>query len=109
MHFAYLAIAIAAEIMATSALKSAAEFTRLWPSLLVVLGYVTAFYFLSLSLRVVSVGIAYAIWSGVGVVAIAVIAWLVHGERLDLPALIGIGLILAGCVVINLWSRTATH
>lgn len=109
MHFAYLAIAIAAEIMATSALKSAEEFTRLWPSLLVILGYVTAFYFLSLSLRAISVGIAYAIWSGVGIVAIAIIGWLAYGERLDPPAIIGIGLILAGCIVINLLSKAAVH
>jgi small multidrug resistance pump len=100
-----LALAIGAEVVATSALKSAAGFTRLGPSLLVVLGYGVSFWCLSLALKTIPVGVAYAIWSGVGIVLIALIAWALHGQRLDAAALLGIGLILAGVLVIQLFSR----
>ena len=100
-----LALAIGAEVVATSALKSAAGFTRLGPSLVVVLGYGVSFWCLSLALKTIPVGVAYAIWSGVGIVLIALIAWALHGQRLDAAALLGIGLILAGVVVIQLFSR----
>lgn len=105
MHWLYLALAIVAEVVATSALKTAAGFTRPFPSLLVVLGYGVAFYFLSLSLRVVPVGVAYAIWSGVGTALIAVIGWLLFGQTLDLAAWIGLALIVAGVAVMQVFSR----
>ena len=106
MHWWYLALAIAAEVVATSALKTAAGFTRPLPSLLVLLGYGIAFYCLSLSLKVVPVGVAYAIWSGVGTALIAVIGWLLFGQTLDLAALIGLALIVAGVAVLQIFSRS---
>lgn len=109
MHWIYLAIAIVAEVIATTALKAAAGFTRPLPSLVVVIGYAIAFFCLSLTLRSVPIGIAYAIWSGVGIVLVSVAAWLLFGQRLDLPALLGIALIMAGVLVINLWSKSVTH
>lgn len=109
MAYLYLSIAILAEVAATSLLKAAAEFTRLWPSLGVVAGYGIAFYFLSLSLRSIPVGVTYAIWSGVGIVLITGIGWLAYGQKLDGPALFGCGLIVAGVAVINLFSKTAGH
>ena len=102
----YLLVAIVAEVIATSALKASATFTRPWPSALVIAGYGVAFYFLSRALETVPVGIAYAIWSGVGILLITVIAWLVYGQALDLPALVGLALIVAGVVVLNLFSKT---
>lgn len=107
MHWWYLALAIAAEVVATSALKTAAGFTRPLPSLLVVLGYSIAFYCLSLSLKVVPVGVAYAIWSGVGTALIVVIGWLWFGQKLDLAALIGLALIVAGVAVLQIFSRSS--
>jgi small multidrug resistance pump len=109
MHWIYLAIAILAEVVATSFLKTAAGFTRLWPTLLVLAGYGVAFWFLSLTLERIPVGVGYAIWSGTGVTLIAVIGWLVYGQRLDAPAIVGMALIVAGVVVLNLFSKTATH
>ncbi|WP_417499423.1 DMT family transporter [Methylophaga sp.] len=108
-HWIYLAIAIIAEVIATSALKASHEFTRLVPTLIVVTGYLTAFYFLTLSLRVIPVGIAYAIWAGLGIVLIAIISWIVYGQKLDLPALVGMGLIISGVLIINLFSNTGGH
>jgi small multidrug resistance pump len=108
-NWLFLGLAIAAEVIATSALKSSEGFTRLWPSLLVAAGYGAAFYFLSLTLRTIPIGVAYAVWSGVGVVLIALIAWLLHGQRLDAPALAGMGLIVTGVAVINLYSKAAAH
>ena len=107
--YVYLALAIAAEVIATSALKASEGFTRTGPSLLVAAGYGVAFYFLSLTLKTVPVGVAYAIWSGAGIVLIALIGWTVLKQPLDLPALIGMGLIVAGVVVIQLFSKAAAH
>ncbi|MGO1002806.1 DMT family transporter [Lysobacter sp. CA196] len=107
--YLYLSIAIAAEVVATSALKASDGFTRLVPSLIVGIGYATAFYFLSLVLRTVPVGVAYAIWSGVGIVLIAAIGWLFMKQTLDAGALAGIGLIVAGVAVIQLFSKSAAH
>lgn len=107
--YLYLSVAIVAEVIATSALKSAEGFTRPGPSLLVVLGYGVAFYCLSLVMKTVPVGVAYAIWSGAGIVLIALIGWLLLKQALDAPALIGMGLIIAGVAVIQLFSRTAAH
>jgi small multidrug resistance pump len=109
MNWLYLAIAILSEVVATSALKASAGFTRLYPSLLVVGGYALAFYFLSLTLRVIPVGIAYAIWSGVGVVLVCLLGWLVYGQKLDIAAGIGIALIVAGVVVLNAFSTTPSE
>jgi len=104
-----IAIAIVAEVMATTALKASQEFTRLWPSLLVILGYGTAFYFMTISLRVLPVGIMYAIWSGVGIVLISLLGWLVYRQTLDAPAMVGMGLIISGVIVINVFSSTVRH
>ncbi len=109
MGYLYLAVAILAEVVATSALKAAEGFTRPLPSLLVVAGYGTAFYFLSLVLRTLPVGVAYAIWSGVGVALIAVIGWVFYRQALDAGAIAGIALIVAGVLVIQLFSRSAAH
>lgn len=108
-HWVYLSIAIVGEVIATSALKCSAGFTRIVPSAVVVAGYGVAFYCLSLALKSIPVGIAYAVWSGVGVVLIAVIAWLVHGQALDAWALLGIALIVSGVAVLNLMSRAGAH
>lgn len=108
-HYLSLFIAIVAETVATSMLKSTEEFTRLWPSVGVIVGYVVAFYFLSFALRVLPVGVAYAIWSSVGIVLVSLVAFLVYKQRLDLPALLGMGLIIAGVVVINLFSKSVSH
>ncbi|HYO52201.1 multidrug efflux SMR transporter [Archangium sp.] len=107
--YVYLAIAILAEVIATSSLKATAEFTRPWPSLLVVAGYVVAFYCLTLSLRVIPVGIAYAIWSGLGIVLVATAGYVLYQQKLDAPALIGLAMILGGCIVINLFSKSSAH
>ena len=107
--YLFLAIAIIAEVMATSALKASENFTQLWPSLLTVTGYAVAFFCLSLTLRTMPVGIAYAIWSGVGIVLISAIGWIAFGQKLDLPAIIGLALIIAGVLVVNLFSRTVGH
>lgn len=104
-----LAVAILCEVIATAALKSSEGFTRLWPSLLVVAGYALAFYALSLALRTIPVGVAYAIWSGAGIVLITLVGWIAFRQSLDAPALFGIGLILAGVVVINTMSRSVAH
>lgn len=101
-----LALAILAEVVATTALKASDSFTRPWPSLLTVAGYAVAFYCMALTLRSVPVGIVYAIWSGVGIVLIAAVGWWLYGERLDAPAIVGMGLIVAGVLVLNLLSRT---
>ena len=104
-----LAVAIVAEVIATTALKSSQGFTRLWPALIVVLGYGVSFYCLSLTLRTMPTSVAYAIWSGVGLVLITLAAWLIHQQRLDWPAVAGIALIVAGVMVINLFSASAAH
>jgi small multidrug resistance pump len=109
MTYLHLAIAIVAEVIATSALKASDGFTRLGPSLFVVVGYAVAFYFLSLTLRTMSVGVAYAIWCGAGIILIALIGWLMLGQKLDMPAILGMALIVAGVAVINLFSSSVRH
>jgi len=109
MHYVYLGLAIACEVVATSALKNAEGFSRLVPSLIVALGYGAAFFFLSLALRAIPIGIAYAVWSGVGIILISVVAYFLYGQKLDLPALLGMGLIVAGVLVIQLFSRSQAH
>jgi len=107
--YLYLGIAIVAEIVGTSALKASDGFSRLGPGLLTVLGYGVAFYFLSLTLRTIPVGVAYAVWSGLGIVLISLVGWLWFRQALDLPALIGLGLIVAGVIVLNVFSHTPVH
>ena len=109
MKWVYLLLAIVSEVVATSALKSSESFSRLWPSVLTVAGYGVAFYLLSLTLREMPVGIAYAIWSGVGIVLVSLAAVVLFGQKLDLPALIGMGLIVAGVIVINVCSKSVVH
>lgn len=104
-----LAIAIVAEVIGTTALKASDGFTRLWPSAIVVVGYGVSFYCLSLVLRSIPVGITYAVWSGLGIVLISLVAFAVYGQRIDLAGLIGMGLIIAGVLVLNLFSRSAPH
>jgi len=104
-----LALAIVAEVIGTSALKASDGFTRPWPLAVVVLGYGVSFYCLSLVLRHIPVGIAYAVWSGLGIVLITLVAFWVYGQRIDAAGLIGMGLIIAGVLVLNLFSRTASH
>lgn len=100
-------MAIAAETVATSAMKSSEGFTRLVPSVIVVIGYGIAFYFLSMTLKEIPIGIAYAIWSGVGIVLISLVGWIMFGQKLDTPAMIGIALIISGVVVMNAFSASA--
>ncbi|HHA18272.1 MAG TPA: multidrug efflux SMR transporter [Methylophaga sp.] len=109
MAYIYLAIAIIAEVVATSALKASAEFTKLYPSLLVVAGYCVAFYFMTLVLRTIPIGITYAVWSGVGIVLIAIVGALLYKQIPDIPAIIGMGLIILGVVVIHVFSKTVNH
>ena len=106
MAYLYLAMAIVAEVTATSALKASAGFTRLWPSVIVVLGYGLSFYCLTLVLRSLPIGITYAVWSGLGIVLITLAGLVLYREIPDLPALLGMGLIVAGVLVIHLFSRT---
>ena len=109
MQFVYLVLAIVAEVTATTALKASAGMRETLPSVVVVVGYAVSFYFLSLTLRTMSIGIAYAIWSGVGLVLISLAAWWLYGQTLDVAALIGMALIAAGVAVINLFSRSVAH
>ncbi|WP_372966277.1 multidrug efflux SMR transporter [Marinobacter sp.] len=108
-YWLYLAIAILSEVIATSALKGSEGFSRLLPSITVVIGYLISFYFLSLTLSVIPVGIAYAIWSGVGIILIALVSWWIYDQHLDTASLVGMTLILSGVLVINLFSSTAGH
>lgn len=107
--YLFLALAIVFEIIATTFLKKSEEFSKLWPSVVTVAGYACAFYFLSLSLRQIPVGITYAIWSGVGIVFITIIGIVAFKQVPDLPAIIGIALIILGVIVINVFSKMGTH
>ncbi|AGB82418.1 Methyl viologen resistance protein C [Serratia rubidaea] len=105
----YLTMAIIAEVIATTMLKASEGFTRLWPSLVVVLGYGVAFWGLSMVVKSMPLGIVYAIWSGMGVVLVSIAAVFIYNQKLDWPAIIGMGLIVAGVLVINLLSKTSAH
>ena len=109
MPYLFLAIAIASEVVATSFMKLSDGFTRPVPSLVTVIGYGIAFYFLALTLRTVPTGVAYAIWSGTGIVLITSIAWIFQGQKLDAAALIGMGFILVGVVIMNSFSTATAH
>lgn len=106
MSYVYLVIAILAEIIATSALKASEEFTKLFPSLLVIVGYLVSLYFLMLVIRTIPIGITYAVWSGIGIVAVAIISIFLYDQIPDLPAIIGMGFIILGVVIIHLFSKT---
>jgi small multidrug resistance pump len=109
MGYLYLAVAIAGEVAATTALKASHEFTRLVPSLVVVIGYAIALFFLALTLRTIPVGIAYAIWAGAGIALIALTGVVLFQQKPDLPAIIGIVLIVAGVVTVNTMSNMTLH
>lgn len=109
MHWLFLGVAVLFETIGTTALKASDGMTRALPSLLVVLAYALSFWLLALVLRVIPVGVAYAIWSGLGICLIAAIGWVVFGQRLDTPAILGLGMIIAGIVVINVFSDSVGH
>jgi small multidrug resistance pump len=109
LPYLYLGIAIVFEVIGTSALQASETLTRLVPSLVMVVTYAASFLFLALTLRTIPVGIAYALWSGIGIVLIAAVGWLWFKQPLDLPALIGLGLIIGGVVVVNGFSQTLPH
>lgn len=105
-HWLFLGTAIVSEVIATSALKASDGFAKLWPSVTVVIGYAISFYFLSLTLKLIPVGVAYAIWSGLGIVLISLIGFFVFGQKLDAPAVVGMALIISGVAVMNMFSKT---
>ena len=109
MNYVYLSLAIIAEVIGTTFMKQSEGFTRLVPGLITAAASAVAFYFLSLTLKTIPTGIAYAIWSGVGIVLIAAVAWLFQGQKLDAPAMVGMGLIVAGVVVMNVFSKVSAH
>lgn len=109
LPYLYLALAIAFEVIGTSALKASETFTRLVPSLVTLVTYTVSFVFLALSLRTIPIGIAYAIWAGLGIVLIALVGWFWFRQTLDVPALIGLALIVAGVVLVNAFSQSLPH
>jgi small multidrug resistance pump len=109
MLYAMLVLAIVFEVLGTSAMQAAQHFTRLLPTLVMVVCYAVAFYFLSYTLKAIPVGIAYAIWSGLGIVLISVAGYFLFGQKLDFAAVLGLGLIIAGVVVLNLFSKSTIH
>jgi small multidrug resistance pump len=109
MTYLYLVIAIVCEVVATSALKQADGFTRLWPSLVCTVGYAASFYFLSIPIKTIPVGIVYAIWSGAGIVLIAAIGWFWFRQSLDFAAMTGLTMIVAGVLIVNLFSSSVGH
>src|SRR4051794_4875992 len=109
MTYILLALAIVAEVVATSALPKTEGFTQVWPSVIAITGYGVAFFLLSLVTRTVPVGIVYAVWSGAGIVLVALAGWVLFGQKLDLPALIGLAMIIAGVLIINLLSKSVSH
>lgn len=106
MPWLYLAIGVISEVVATSALHMCNGFTKIFPSIIVIAGYALAFYFFSLTLRFIPLGIAYAIWAGMGIALVAIVGYLFFHQPLDLPAIIGISLIICGAVVLNVFSKT---
>lgn len=108
-NWLFLGVAIVGEVIGTSALKASEGFTRLGPSIVVAVGYGIAFYFLSLALKSIPVGIAYAVWAGLGIALVTAIAWVLYGQKLDVWGFVGIGLIISGVAVLNLLSKTTAH
>lgn len=109
MTYFILFLAILAEVIATTALKSSDSFTKLGPSIVLVVGYAMSFYLLSIVMRSMPTGVTYAIWAGLGIVLISVFGYLFNNEKLDLAACIGMSLIVIGVVVINVFSKTVSH
>lgn len=109
MAYVYLGLAIIAEVVATTALKASDEFSRPWPTMIVILGYALTFYLMTLVFRSMPVGIVYAIWAGLGVVLVAIVAAVVYREIPDWPAILGMGMIISGVVIINVFSKTVGH
>ena len=109
MVYFYLAIAIIVEVIAASALKSSEGFTRLVPTVIVIVGYLTAFYLLTVIVKTLPVGITYAIWAGMGIVLVAIVSAVMHKQIPDLPAIIGMALIVIGVIIINIFSKSVTH
>jgi len=107
--FLYHASAIVCEVIATSLLKASDGFRRLWPTVGTIAGYLAAFYLFSMALKTIPIGVAYAIWSGVGILLISLIGWIIFKQRIDLAAIVGMVLIAAGVVVINLFSKSVSH
>lgn len=108
-YWLFLTLAIAAEVCATSALKACDGFSKPLPSLVVIAGYSLAFFLLSISLRAIPVGIAYAVWSGLGTVLIALVGVVVFGQRPDAPAVVGMLFIIGGVVILNVFSKMTPH
>lgn len=108
-HYVYLLISVVAEVIGTSSLKATEEFTRFWPTVLMVVCYGIAFYCMTHVMKVLPIGITYAIWSGLGIVLVSLISWFYYGQKLDMAAIAGIALIIAGVVVINLFSKSSAH
>ena len=108
-HYFILILAVMAETVGTSALQASHQFTKLWPSVIVVIAYAISFYLLALTLKYMPVGVMYALWSGLGIIFIAMIGWLYFGQKLDGAAILGIALITAGIVVLNVFSKTSVH
>lgn len=109
MAYVYLLFAIIAEVIATSALKASEEFTKILPSLIVVLGYGVTFYLLTFVLRTIPIGVTYAIWSGLGVILVTLVSMVIYKEIPDIASVIGMGLIILGVIVINVFSKTVSH
>ena len=109
MHWLFLGTAVVLETIGTMALQASQQFTRPGPTVLVLAAYATSFYLLALTLKVMPVGIVYALWAGLGICLIAGMGWVIFGQRLDLPAVLGMAMIIAGIVVIQLFSGTARH
>ncbi|WP_236329057.1 SMR family transporter [Enterobacter quasihormaechei] len=107
--YLFLLLSIASEVIATTALKLSDSFTRLWPSVITVMFYIIAFWSLTIPMRTIPTGIIYAVWSGAGIVLISLAGWIIYGQKLDMAALTGIGLIIAGVMVINLFSNSTGH
>lgn len=107
--YLFLLLSIASEVIATTALKLSDSFTRLWPSVITVMFYIIAFWSLTIPMRKIPTGIIYAVWSGAGIVLISLAGWIIYGQKLDMAALTGIGLIIAGVMVINLFSNSTGH
>ena len=109
VHYIYLLIAVAFETIGTASIQASEQFTRFWPSTIMFISYGISFYFMALTLKYMQVSVVYAIWSGLGIVLIGVIGWVVFKQSLDFAAILGMALIIAGVVVINLFSNSATH
>lgn len=108
-HYIYLIISIVAEVIGTSTLKATEEFTRFWPTMLMIVCYGIAFYCMTHVIKALPIGVTYAIWSGLGIVLVSLVSWFYYGQKLDAAALCGILLIIAGVVVINLFSKISAH